>query len=298
MIEKKVKIIILGANGQLGKELAINLSLSANILALTKADCSITNYDLLEEKISTFNPDFIINAAAYTNVDAAENFFNIADEINNRAVRNLAELSNKYSFNFIHFSTDYIFNSKNEIPIAENNIKNPINKYGYSKLLGEESIIEIADNFIILRVSWVYGTYGNNFPKKILSLAKEKDVIDVVDDQTGSPTPTYLISNVVEKLIAKYKNQPCKNNIFHLSPEGSCSWFDVANYILNFIKSAPKKNSYQLKKIKSVPSSNFKTPANRPKYSYLSNNNLKKFLDIEIESWDTYLNNFLTEELK
>jgi len=294
-----INTIILGANGQLGQELSIRLSDTNNLLTLTKKDCDIKDVISIEKKIKSFKPDFLINAAAYTDVDNSENFFELANEVNHKAVKNLAILANKYKFTLIHFSTDYIFNSKDKIPISEEYPKSPINKYGYSKLLGEEAIINTTKRFIILRVSWVYGKYGNNFPKKIINLAKENKTIDVVYDQIGSPTSTSLISYVVEKLIDKYRNNNYEDNIFHLSPNGSCSWYDVSRHILKYIKkSTSNSNLFKLKEINPVRSSSFSTIAKRPKYSYLDNSKIKNFLEIEIEDWDVYLSNFLSKEIE
>jgi dTDP-4-dehydrorhamnose reductase len=293
-----MKIMILGSNGQLGSELAKNISCS-KILALTKESCDITNYKLIENKINEFKPDFVINAAAYTDVDGAEKFFKVASIINNDAVKNLALLSNKYNFYLMHFSTDYVFNSKNNIPIQENDIKNPINKYGESKLLGENNIIDIANKYIILRVSWVYGEVGNNFPKTIIKLAKEKNEISVVNDQYGAPTSTKLITLLVKKIINKYNSGYSDSQIFHLSPNGICSWYEISNFIFDHLKNneVVSKNTYLLKKINPVSSSFYKTIAKRPSFSYLCNNKLANFLDYRFDDWKQHLREFLEKEI-
>ena len=284
------RILLLGAGGQLGKEINKDLSKNHDILSLTKKECDITNYSLLEEKIKLFKPKVIINAAAYTNVDDAENNESLADNINHLAVNKLARLSRDYKVVLIHFSTDYIFNHKINEPISEDEKEDPINVYGLTKYLGEKSIIRNMENFYILRISWVYGKYGKNFPKTILKLAKNKKELNIVSDQIGSPTPTSLISSVINKLLVlHFKGDNCFG-IYNLSPNGSCSWYEIGNFILGHVKD---KKNFKLKTINKISSKEFKSLAKRPKYSYLDNSKIKKVLNVNIHDWKYYLKDFI-----
>ena len=284
------RILLLGAGGQLGKEINKDLSKNYDILSLTKEECDITNYPLVEEKIQLFKPKVIINAAAFTNVDDAENNESLADNINHLAVNKLARLSKDYKVVLIHFSTDYIFNHKINEPISEDEKEDPINVYGLTKYLGEKSIIRNMKNFYILRISWVYGKYGKNFPKTILKLAKNKKELNIVDDQIGSPTPTSLISSVINKLLVlHFKGSDCFG-IYNLSPSGSCSWYEIGNFILEHVKD---KKKFKLKTINKISSKEFKSLAKRPKNSYLDNSKIKKVLNVNIHDWKYYLKDFI-----
>jgi len=284
------RILLLGAGGQLGQEINKDLSKNHDILSLTKKECDITNYSLLEEKIKLFKPKVIINAAAYTNVDDAENNESLADNINHLAVNKLARLSKDYKVVLIHFSTDYIFNHKINEPISEDEKEDPINVYGLTKYLGEKSIIRNMENFYILRISWVYGKYGKNFPKTILKLAKNKKELNIVDDQIGSPTPTSLISSVINKLLVLHFKGENYFGIYNLSPNGSCSWYEIGNFILGHVKD---KKNFKLKTINKISSTEFKSLAKRPKYSYLDNSKIKKVLNVNIHNWKYYLKDFI-----
>ncbi len=284
------RILLLGAGGQLGQEIYKDLSNNYDILSLTKKECDITNYSFVEEKIKLFKPKVIINAAAYTNVDDAENNESLADNINHLAVDNLARLSKNYKVVLIHFSTDYIFNHKINEPISEDEKEDPINVYGLTKYLGEKSIIKNMENFYILRISWVYGKYGKNFPKTILRLAKNKKELNIVDDQIGSPTPTSLISSVINKLLVLHFKGGDYFGIYNLSPSGSCSWYEIGNFILEHVKD---KKNFKLKTINKISSKEFKSLAKRPKYSYLDNSKIKKVLNVNIRDWKYYLKDFI-----
>ena len=284
------RILLLGAGGQLGQEINKDLSKNHDILSLTKKECDITNYSLLEEKIKLFKPKVIINAAAYTNVDDAENNESLADNINHLAVNKLAKLSKDYKVVLIHFSTDYIFNHKINEPISEDEKEDPINVYGLTKYLGEKSIIRNMENFYILRISWVYGKYGKNFPKTILKLAKNKKELNIVDDQIGSPTPTSLVSSVINKLLVLHFKGENFFGIYNLSPNGSCSWYEIGNFILGHVKD---KKNFKLKTINKISYEEFKSLAKRPKYSYLDNSKIKKVLNVNIHDWKYYLKDFI-----
>jgi dTDP-4-dehydrorhamnose reductase len=286
------KIIVLGANGQLGQEIVKDLSKNSILLSLAKSDCDITDKELLESCFKRFNPDFVINCAAYTNVDRAEEDMESCYSINHLAVKNIAELSNILNFTFIHFSTDYVFNQKYNKPLVEDDKKGPVNEYGKSKLLGENEILKTAKKYFIFRISWVYGKNGKNFPKTILKLAKKNHEINIINDQIGAPTPTSLVSAVIKKLIGNIEVYKNFYGIYHISPDGECSWYQIANEIFEQIN---ERSDTKLVKINPIKSSDFKTLADRPAYSYLSNKKIKDLFQIDILGWREYLIPFIKE---
>ncbi len=285
------KIIVLGASGQLGKEFKNNESFlkafSCSFYERNQIDISII--DELENIFEIEQPKFVINCAAYTNVEMAESEKGEANSINNISVANLAKLSKKYNFTIIHFSTDYVFSKSYGRPFKESDIKAPINAYGETKHLGEEQILKYAEKFLIFRISWVFGIWGKNFPNTILSLSKSKENIDVVSDQIGSPTSTLMIVDIIQKVIS-CPNLEQNYGIYNLTPSGQCSWFDIANLIY---KRFSPRESFILREISPIDSNEFKSKAIRPSYSVLDNSLIQKTFNLRIKDWSFYLNDFL-----
>ena len=198
-----MKIVILGSNGQLGNELIKHFEHEKNIKSFSKDSLDITNFSAVENMIRDEKPNVLINAAAYTAVDKAENNALKAFNINSKAVENIAENLEFTGGYLIHFSTDYVYDGLKKSPYSEIDKTCPINVYGESKLEGEKNIQAIMKNYYILRTSWVIGEHGNNFAKTILKLIKKNDSIKVVDDQYGVPTSTLLLSSITSKIISK-----------------------------------------------------------------------------------------------
>lgn len=287
------RILILGVNGQLGAELYSKLKLGHKVYPFTKSMCDITDEKALTNCLKTIKPTIIINAAAYTDVDAAEKNFEVANIVNNTCLKKLAKLSELIGSVLIHFSTDYVFDTNINTPIDEDAAKKPINKYGETKHLGEEQIINNSSNFYIFRIGWVYGRYGNNFPKKIISLATQNKELRVIDDQIGTPTSTRFISEVIESVINS-KDFREQFGIYNLSPDGATTWFHFAEKLIYKIKTRTKKK-LKVEKIIPVSSNEFNTVAKRPKYSCLSNVKLKKVFKIKPLNWKQYLNDSLED---
>ncbi len=283
----KPSIVVLGSSGQLGNEIANDNLLQSNFTLniFNKNECDITDFQKVETLIRTKKPKYLINCAAYTNVDKAELEKGKANLINNISVSNLAKVCEKFDVTLIHFSTDYVFSGDCNKPIKEENLKNPINYYGYTKHLGEEEIFRHCKKFFLFRISWVYSTHGNNFPNKIISLIENKNNIRVVDDQVGSPTPTSLISSSIGKILISDECNK-KFGVYHLSPDNFCSWFDIAKKIHCFA------NDNEVEIIP-VSSKEFKTDALRPSYSCLNNEHFKKTFKIHFKDWNFYMDKFL-----
>ena len=256
------KILVLGSNGQVGSELR-SLSPLYSQYNFTFADRGIVDLNNLETISEYFlhnTFDAIINCAAYTAVDKAESERETAERVNHLAVAAIAEIVKKKNMSLIHISTDYVFNGKNFQPYVESFSTDPINFYGKSKLSGEEAIFKIAPTkTIIIRTSWVYSTFGNNFVKTMLRLGRERESLGVIFDQVGSPTYAKDLAQLILNVIPKIKNETPA--IYHYSNEGVASWYDFAKEIFSISKINCKVNP--------ITTAEYPTPAARPFYSVI-----------------------------
>ncbi len=298
----KKNILVTGANGQLGSEiryLVMNDELGImneksviqnyNFYFTDRNKLDITNKKELKEFIDKNNIKIIINCAAYTAVDKAEEEKELANLINFEAVKYLSEISKKYNIFLIHISTDYIFDGKSYIPYKEDDKPNPQSVYGLTKLKGEEAFINSKAKGIIIRTSWVYSSFGNNFVKTMLKLAKEKEELGVIFDQIGTPTYARDLAKIILKIIDKNheKLNNFKAEIFHFSNEGVCSWYDFAKAIFEINNIDIKVNPLQSKE--------YKTLAQRPYYSVLNKSKIKNEFNINIPYWKDSLRECITK---
>lgn len=260
-----MKILITGSNGMLAKAV-IEQFKSEDILCLDKEKLDITDKNMVEDKVSSFKPEYIINCAAYTNVNEAERDAKLAIKVNYEGVKNLSDVSKKYNITLIHISTDYVFEGTLDIKYEykEEDIANPKTVYGMTKLKGEKYITENLKKFYIFRTAWLYGD-GKNFVKTIINLGKEKNSINVVNDQYGSPTFTKDLAEIIDKAI-KYK---IPYGIYHATNEGTTTWCEFAKKIL---KLANVKCE-----VIGVTTEEYEKIAKRPKNSKLSKNKLKMY---------------------
>ena len=290
-----MNILVTGSNGQLGSEiryLVIN-NLISNIqnykfFFTDKEELDITNKEQIKNFINQNNIDLIINCAAYTAVDKAEEEKELADLINHKAIKYLAEISKIKDIPLIHISTDYVFDGKNYRPYKEDDKINPQSVYGITKLKGEEAFIKSQAKGIIIRTSWVYSSFGVNFVKTMLSL-KDKKELNVVFDQIGTPTYARDLAKAILEIINKNfeKLNSFKAEIFNFSNEGVCSWYDFAKAIFEIKGINIKLNPIETK--------DYRAPAIRPYYSVLNKNKIKTEFDIEIPYWRDALQNCLRE---
>ena len=284
-----MRILLIGSKGQLGSELNISLRNYGEIIDSDRSKLDLENCEKIPLYIEQINPAIIINASAYTNVEEAENNKNLASKINYEAVSVLAEISKKLNILLIHFSTDYVFDGTKNEPYLEDDLPCPINIYGETKLDGEKAIQESGCNYYIFRVSWLIGKYGNNFAKKIIYSAKNKENLKVINDQKGVPTSPRLISEVMSHLIKNYKtNLRWEFGIYNLNPRGQASWYIIAKFIINFINEMDNKNSFSVKSVQPVETNEFKTKAKRPLNSLLNNSKLEKVLGYDLNNWESY----------
>lgn len=278
-------ILITGGNGQLGlelKELAPNF-LDYNFLFTDVSDLDITAHDEVREFIINNNINIIINCAAYTAVDKSESQPELSDAVNHLAVANFAQIAKKNNIKLIHISTDYVFDGTNHKPYVETDTPNPQSVYGKTKLDGELAMQQINPaNSIIIRTSWVYSKFGNNFVKTMLRLAEKRDEISVVSDQIGSPTNATDLAKAILNILPQISYENVE--LFHYSNEGICSWYDFAKAIFEI-----KEVSI---KVKPIESKQYSTPAERPFYSVLNKSKIQREYNIEVPYWKCSLFNF------
>ncbi|MBO6212514.1 dTDP-4-dehydrorhamnose reductase [Algoriella sp.] len=279
------RILITGANGQLGQSV---LEQSKNYKEIecffaTQDQLDITNEELIKTYFEDKNFDFVVNCAAYTAVDKAEDDQENAFLVNAKAVEYLAKITAEKNIPFIHVSTDYVFDGTEAIPRLETDETNPIGVYGVTKLQGEEFALNNNPKTIILRTAWVYSRFANNFVKTMLRLFTEKDSLSVVSDQIGSPTNALDLAKAILDIISK---DDLVYGIFNYSNEGECSWFDFATKIKEFSGATIEINP--------VPTSAFPTKAKRPAYSLLDKTKIKETYQVDVPNWE----DSLKQELK
>lgn len=244
----------------------------------------ICNLEEIEKIITDDRPDVVINCAAYTKVDDCEKNIDTAYQINAIGPLNLALACRKYNCQLMHMSTDYIFNGRGKRPYKETDKPDPLNIYGKSKLLGEQSIQNIYSKHYIIRTSWLYGKYGKNFVKTMIDLMNNKDTVNVVSDQIGSPTYVGDLMKVIDSLL-----QSNRYGIYNISNEGECSWYEFAKEIALNINN--KEGS-----IVPILTQNLNQPAERPNYSVLDKNKIKEIINITMPTWQSSLKKFIRNE--
>jgi dTDP-4-dehydrorhamnose reductase len=259
-----VKLLLLGSQGQVGQELQPTLSLLGDVIFCDRKHGDLTQPETLRELISILKPDIIVNAAAYTAVDRAESEVELAQTVNAIAPTILAQEAQKLGAKLLHLSTDYVFDGKKNTPYLETDPVNPLGSYGRSKLAGEQGIQEFCTKFVILRTAWVYGAYGKtNFVKTMLRLAQERDTINVVVDQVGSPTGAREIAIAIAQLL-----ETEAQGIYHYTQSGVASWYDFAVAI--FEEAQALGLPLCVRQVNPITSDQYPTPAQRPAYSVLS----------------------------
>jgi len=280
------KVLITGAEGMLATDLISDLkNCQYKLYPFTRQKLDITNKNQCSQVINKIAPDIIINCAAYTQVDLCETNADKSFQVNRDGVEILASLCKKLPALLVHISTDYVFDGTHTRPSTETDITNPVSLYGQSKLAGEQVIINSLEEYLIIRTSWLYGFNGHNFVKSIMRLAKEKEKLNVVNDQFGSPTWTKELSIGI---IALLQNQ--LTGLFHFSGEGVCSWYQLACEIIKLMKSA--KLSIKTSELYPIPTSEYPTPAKRPMYSVLNQQKWLVATGLIIPNWKDSLAQF------
>ncbi|MEZ9133030.1 dTDP-4-dehydrorhamnose reductase [Vibrio breoganii] len=285
-----MKVLVTGSNGQVGHCLVTQLQGKVDLLAVDRDELDITNQNDVKAVVSQFKPDFIINAAAHTAVDKAEEEEELSFSINRDGPKYLAEAAADFGGTILHISTDYVFPGNKDGLYREDDLTGPLGVYGRSKLAGEQVIAEENDKYIILRTAWVFGEHGNNFVKTMLRLGKDRDALNIVGDQYGGPTYAGDIANALilimnqlstEKDVAKY-------GVYHFSGAPHVNWYEFANVIF---EEAEKNNLLEAPKLTSITTDMYPTPAARPSNSKMDCSKIEEVFSIKPSDWQLALQN-------
>ncbi|MCO6552821.1 MAG: dTDP-4-dehydrorhamnose reductase [Gilliamella sp.] len=277
-----MKVLLTGANGQLGHCFQDICPKSWTLLVTNSQNLDITDSLAVDNYVSMHRPDVIVNAAAFTAVDKAEDEYELAYQINAIGPKNLAIAAKKYNAKLVHVSTDYVFDGTKNQPYEEDDNTNPINVYGETKLKGELAVLDNAPLAIIIRTSWVFSEYGNNFVKTMLKLAREKSELSVIDDQIGNPTYAGDIAKVIIQLIEKNAD----GGIYHYCGDESTSWFLFAKKIFDI--ALDQNLLFQVPVISPINFQSFTSKAKRPLYSVMSMHKIKKY-NLSGSNWEEQL---------
>ena len=269
-------ILVTGANGQLGNEMRVVSAEQSTVKYhfTDVAELDICDQEAIERFVVEHAIDCIVNCAAYTNVNKAEEDTELCDKLNHQAPANLARVADKHGAALIHVSTDYVFNGHNFKPYGEDDVTCPNSVYGATKLAGEEAITSLCSNSVIIRTAWLYSTFGNNFVKTMLRLGVECAELGVVFDQVGTPTYARDLARAIQCIIIK----GVVPGIYHYSNEGVCSWYDFTKMIFAI-------GGITTCALKPLHTDEYPTPAARPHYSVLDKTKIKQTYDVEVPYW-------------
>jgi len=278
-------ILVMGSQGQVGSEIeALSSQYSYNFFFTKKSKLDITNTQAVKDFVISNKIDILINCVGYTAVDNAEKEQKLANSINHLGTESLAKIAKEKRVKLIHISTDYVFNGENFRPYIETDTTNPTSIYGKTKLNGEEKLLKInPNNSIIIRTSWVYSSFGNNFVKTMIRLGKEKESLGVIFDQIGTPTYARDLAQTILEILPKINNKDIE--IYHYSNEGVLSWYDFSKEIMRMAKLTCR--------IIPIETKEYPTPAKRPHYSLLNKAKIKKEFNISIPFWKDSLDECL-----
>jgi dTDP-4-dehydrorhamnose reductase len=270
------KILVIGAGGQLGQCLKVVAQSKGitNISFPDEKEGNILDTALLDTLLAKEQPQYVINCAAYTAVDLAEDQHELAKAVNETGAANLAQACQQHKATLIHISTDFVFEGNEVKLLTEEDIAQPVNVYGQTKLDGERAIAALLDNYFIIRTSWLYSEYANNFVKTMLKLGAEREELNIIADQVGTPTYAIDLANVIFDVIASRQSA---YGIYHYSNEGVTSWFDFAKAIFELSQTKVKVNP--------IPGAAYPTKARRPAFSVMDKSKIKKTFELSIPYW-------------
>lgn len=292
-----MKLLLLGKDGQVGWELQRSLSPLGNVLALGRSQCDLSDLGKLKEIIRKFNPQVIVNAAAYTAVDKAEADLELAYTINRSLPALLAAEASTSGAWLVHYSTDYVFDGSKADAYVEDDTPHPLNVYGKSKLAGEQQIMLSGCKHLILRTSWVFSAHGANFAKTMLRLAAERSELKVVGDQYGAPTSAELIADVTALCLVRLllKDDCALQGIYHLTASGYTSWHGYAQYVIEQAMQGGHALKCLPAAVVSIPASDYPVPAKRPYNSRLNSSKLQQIFGLSMPPWQLHVQRMLGE---
>ena len=289
-----MSILLLGKDGQVGWQLQRSLAPHGQVIAYGRIECDMADLDRVRSVVRQIKPSVIVNASAYTAVDRAESEPELARRINAEAPGVLAEETAALGALLVHYSTDYVYDGCKSAAYAETDLTSPQSVYGRTKLAGEEAIRSVGGKSLIFRTSWVFGARGGNFVKTILRLAREKDALNVVDDQIGSPTPAAMIATVTGVALAMLRRgqllEKGENRLYHLAAARPVSWYEFARTIVDLAGQAPGFDlRLKSEAIKAITTAEYPTPARRPTNSRLDCSRLEADFGLQMPDWQPYL---------
>jgi dTDP-4-dehydrorhamnose reductase len=298
-----VKILLLGCNGQVGWELQRSLAPVGELVALGREGAEglvgdLTDLEGLAKTVRTVSPDVVVNAAAYNAVDRAETEPEISRTVNARAPATLAREVKALGGWLVHYSTDYVFDGSGDRPWREQDPTGPLNGYGVTKLEGEEAVRMRSCRHLIFRTSWVYAARGHNFIHTILRLAREREQLDVIDDQVGAPAGAELIADVTAHALRSVTREPDLGGTYHLAARGEPSWWGYARFIIEFVIRAGLPLRSRPESLSRVTSEAFPRPATRPRNSRLDTTRLQCAFDLRLPPWEHGVSRVLAEILQ
>ncbi len=286
------RILLIGAQGQIGWELARTLAPLGTVVATTRADLDLAQPERIRSAVRRIAPTAIVNAAAYTAVDRAEAEPALARAINGTAPGVLADEAARAGALLVHYSTDYVFDGTRQTPYAEDDPPNPQSVYGETKLLGEQAIRAAGGAHLIFRTAWVYGRRGGNFLRTVLRLAREREELRIVDDQIGAPTWSRGIAEATALVLARVLDRssdhmdPSASGVYHLSAAGQTSWYGFARAV---VARDPRPAEQICARVVPIATRQYPTPARRPAYSVLDNTRIGDRFGVRLPEWDSQL---------
>ncbi len=299
MRSRAPRILVTGARGQVGWELQRSLACLGDVIACERSQMDLGDTDSVVKALQHLEPDIVVNAAAYTAVDKAEEEQDLAAQVNATIPGVLAEEMRRRDGLLIHYSTDYVFGGQGDSPFSEQDPTGPLNVYGKTKLQGEQNITQVAGRHIIFRTSWVYSHRGQNFMKSMIRLGQERETLRIVADQVGAPTCARLISDVTAQVLHEVTKEvhdaSIDSGIYHLVAEGETSWFDFANAIFEYLKKQREELNLKVQRVEPITSAEYPTPAMRPHNSRLSTGKLQARFNLFLPNWQDDLERCLAD---